>query len=90
MSTLKEELHTNGSRCILVLDDVSTIDRCILAKIQHGKGSQYASLTSEQPRTRKHKHSVQFGESYAIGKFSISGRNYRVSRSRWSTQAEEQ
>ena len=66
MSALKEELHTNGSRRILILEDVSAIDRRILAKIQHERGSQYVSLTSEQPRTRKHEHSIQLGESFGI------------------------
>ena len=33
--------------------------------IQHEKGSQYVSLSSEQLRDRGHEHSIQLGESLA-------------------------
>ena len=74
MSEFKEELHTNGSRCILILENVSAIDRGILMK-----GSQYVSLSSEQSRNREHEHSIQSGESCATVNSVFFYGNYTVS-----------
>ena len=65
MSKLKEVLHTHGSRCILITEDVGGRDRRIVENIQNDKHGQYVSLTARQPYTRKHELTLRIGQSYA-------------------------
>ena len=65
MAKLKEELHTHGSRCVLITENVRDVERRIIENIQKDKCGQYVSLTAKQPYTKKHELTLRIGQCYA-------------------------
>ena len=65
MAKLKEELHTHGSRCVFITENVRDVERRIIENIQRDKCGQYVSLTAKQPYTKKHELTLRIGQSYA-------------------------
>ena len=47
MAKLKEELHTHGSRCVLITENVRDAERRIIENIQRDKHGQHVSLTAK-------------------------------------------